>query len=152
MNITIVLGYGVFKEDNLQYKGYLDDALKLIEENKSDLVVTTGGFSNKDLPNLSEAASVRDYFIKVSPNLADKIIFEEQALSTPQNLEFCKKLLEDKNISWDKLYITCDSIRLPKISYLALSCFKNLSEKEIIEQIGQRFLDKKINVLETSDL
>lgn len=149
MKVGIILGYGIFQESNLQYKGYLDKALLLIEKEQPDYVMTTGGFSNKDFPELSEAKTVADYLTKQQPQLTDKVIMDEDALSTPQNLEFCAKILEEKQIKPDQIFITGDSIRATKAYFLALQIFNTMlnleinDEKAVVELVGQQLLDNK---------
>ena len=118
MIITIILGYGIYSEENTPYKNYLDITAGIIKGTRTDLIVTTGIASNKNFPSLTEAQSMKDY-------LADKVggipfFLEEKSLSTQQNISYSAELLNEKQKIPDKLVVICDSIRLPKTIFFTL--------------------------------
>ncbi len=139
MHITIVLPYGVFEESNLQYQAYLARTARILKENNTDIVMFCGGYTNKNLPHLSEATSVLRYLQQNINNLSKHFI-EERSLTTPQNLEFVRDILVQEKITPTKLSIICDSIRAPKVFFLAHDYFGKLLEKSVEEKELYRFL------------
>ncbi|MCX6726721.1 MAG: YdcF family protein [Candidatus Shapirobacteria bacterium] len=130
-NISIVLGYGVFTPEQTDYQNYLVTALNGCLKDQSEIILTTGGCSNKNYPQLSEAESVKNLYLELHPELSPIIITENQSLSTPQNLENSLEILNKQNITPSDINIFCDAIRSPKVFYLALSLFyPDLSEKD----------------------
>jgi hypothetical protein len=155
MNVTVILGYGVFTEDNLQYKAYLDSVLTLLKSLYSDKVVVTGSMTNSEHPGKEEAMSQKEYLVKQSSQLENKILLENQSLSTPQNLEFSLKLLKQQNIDISKLDVICDSIRSPKVFYLSCFFFNallklNISEEGVYSQLFNQLVDKNIDITKDS--
>jgi len=141
MNIAIVLGYGVFIPPQPEYQNYLKSALKICQEHQSDLIITCGGCSNKNHPTLSESESIGRFFLQLDPNLESHLYFENRSLSTPENLQFSRDYLASKNLTPEKIFITCDSIRVPKVFMLALQYFSsiynfNLSEADRFQILG----------------
>ncbi len=126
MILTIILGYGIFFEQNSQYRKYLDQCVSVINETNTTHIITTGGCTNNEYPNLSEASTVAEYIKKHVPHLSENIFLEENSLTTLQNIEFAKDLISQKQILPEKIYITCDSIRASKVFYLALTILCSL--------------------------
>ncbi|MFA6602260.1 MAG: hypothetical protein WCT01_00505 [Candidatus Shapirobacteria bacterium] len=133
-SISIILSYGVFIKPNPDYQVYLDSALNQSLATDCDYIILCGGVTNPTFPNLSESESVGTHFNEVKPNLKSKIILDTSSLTTPQNLEHAHKLITSKNLNPSIVNIFCDTIRSPKIFYLALTVFyPDLSEKEKLE-------------------
>lgn len=138
MTITIILGYGIYSEENTTYKNYLDIAAGIIKGTQTDLIITTGMASNHNYPDLTEAQSMKQY-------LVDKVngipfLLEESSLSTQQNVSLSAELMTEKKINPDKLIIICDSIRLPKTFFFTLHYFNDLlglklTEEEIYKEL-----------------
>ena len=141
-NTCIILGYGVFIKPNHDYQKYLESSLEDALNHKPDKIITCAGCSKPKYPTLSEAVSMKNLFLESHPELSTIIVTEEQSLSTPQSLEFSQKFVEPGNV-----FIYCDSIRVPKVLYLAISLyFKNLTEKEKIETIGKIYISQNPDV------
>ena len=88
MNIAVVLGYQLNLDgsmDRILVKR-LDLALQLLEEEKIDKVIVTGGRPKKEI-EVSEAQRMYEYLLEhgVSP---DKVIKEEKASSTFGNAKY----------------------------------------------------------------
>lgn len=145
-HIAIVLGYGIFIKPNDAYQQrYLEPVLNQIINQNPDLIITCGGASHKDYPNLSEAQTIKDLFISLHPELESKIITEDKSLSTPENLGFSASTIATNYPESDTVTIYCDSCRVPKVFYLALSLFlknKPRDEKEKLEILSQIYLQK----------
>jgi len=144
-NISIVLGYGIFVKPNPDYQKYLESALDDILNCKSDLVITCGGCSNKDRPDLSEADSIRTLFLELHPELKSIITTETKSLSTPENLSQSLQLINRHYPNPETVTVYCDSCRVPKVFYLCLSLFlknQNLTEKEKLTILSNIYLSK----------
>src|SRR6056297_792234 len=105
MQAVLIHGYGIFLETNLEYFNYLQKAFKYISENSVDVVIASGGFTDKNYPNISEADSIIDYLKKNLSKDDIKFVKEEEAFTTPQNLEFGADLLSKYKNSLEKLTI-----------------------------------------------
>lgn len=146
MIITIILGYGIYSEENTAYKNYFDIAAGIIKGTKTDLIITTGAASNKNYPGITEAQSMKDY---LNDRVGDiPFLLEEQSLSTQQNVSISAKIIAKKNKIPTKIIIICDSIRLPKTIFFTLYYFNeilklNLTEKQIYEELMHITLKNK---------
>ncbi len=146
-NISIILGYGIFVKPMPEYQQYLETLLKDIINRQSDLIIICGGCSNKNYPKLSEAVSIRDFFLDLHPELNHQIIIEDKSLSTPQSLENSFDLIEQSHNDFSSINVYCDSCRSPKVLYLALSLLdKTLTEKDKLEIIGHIYLNNSPDV------
>ena len=152
MNITIILGYGIFEESNLQYKNYLDKCLELIEKKKSEKIIFCGGFTNPNFPTISEAKSMSDYCINSAPKIKDKIILEEKSLMTSENITYAKEIVEANLLKPSEIVIVADSIRVPKVFYFTLATFSEVyGEKLSKEDIFELFFDlNKENIIDVT--
>ena len=138
--IAILLPSGVFQESNFQYKRYIDKGLQKIAEYQPDILFIPGGHTNKDLPDLSEAQSIFDYVGKTYPQLTEKVLLEENSLTTFENFIFIKEIIQEKKIEITELFIISDSIRIIKVYLLTTHLFKDLlqitdSEEQILESL-----------------
>lgn len=150
MAIVAILGYGIFKENNLVYKSYLDKCLEVIKENQADKIILCGGFTNKKYPNISEASSMANYLVKEYPILKDKVILEEKSISTLENIRFVFEIIRDTNATPNKIIFCSDSMRIFKVFFMASSFAKELSqEKEIYSRLADEILSEKINFSDT---
>lgn len=148
-NISIILGYGVFIPPNANYQKYLEDVLNACLKNQPDLIIVCGGHSSSKYPDFSEAETIRDFYLRIHPELKSKIIIEPNSLSTPENLEFAKNLIIEKYQKIENVIVYCDSCRLPKVFYLSSSQFlnsQNLSEKDRLVILGNIFLSQQPDV------
>jgi len=134
MNITIILGYGIFEESNLQYKSYLDKCLELIKKKKSEKIIFCGGFTNPSFPNISEAKSMSDYCIYSAPEIKDKIILEEKSILTSENIMYAKKIVEANLLKPSEAMIIADSVRIPKVFYFTLATFLELNGEKLSKE------------------
>ncbi len=141
--VALILPYGVFEESNLQYKEYLDTAFEKVTASNNAKIVISGGFSNKNFPDLSEAQSVKNYFVTKNPTFSDKLIIEETALTTARSIEIVSRL-------YPIHFIVCDSIRAPKVFYLAATHVLHMPEEEIYRSLGKLSLQDNGNV--TTDI
>ncbi len=139
----VVLGYGVFEKSNDNYKNYIDRALSFIKENNFNRIIICGGFTNHNI-NISEAASIRDYIVEQDSSLSSQIILEDKSITTPQNLEFASKII---STTVKSIAVICDSIRAPKVYYLALRYFyPKITEEIIYRSLLSQSIEKKVDV------
>jgi hypothetical protein len=153
MKAGIVLGYGIFVEPNPEYKKYFEYAVGILNDTQCDVVVTTGGCSNKDFPQKSEAKTISEVLCEIDPKLKPKILLEEEALSTPQNIQFCARLLaQQSKHKVSGIVLIGDSIRIPKAAFLSMTYLSpilgvTLSVKERIKRLSGLYLEEKTDLL-----
>ncbi len=97
-DIVILLGGGIKKDGELTkvVKMRCDVAAKYLLENPDSIVVVTGGTLKKLPP---EAPAMKNYLVQKSIS-ENRILVEDKALDTIQNLQFsCALLSENKNCS-----------------------------------------------------
>lgn len=150
MNIAVVLLYGLYSPDRLDYKEYFDYIIKEIEEKKYDKVILCGGVTFPQIENISEAQSAKNYL--VSKSNFNKYILEEKSINTNQNIEFASKSLsEDDNVT-----VYCDLTRIAKISWISAhyilkenldSIFKKMMEFAYEKDIYKPFKMKNLAVI-----
>ncbi len=140
--LLTILGYGVFEKTNQIYKDYLDNAISLIKNHEITDLIICGGFTNKNL-QISEASSIKSYLIE--NNINSNIFLEEKSITTPQNLKFSQEIISTNSLLPESIIITCDSIRAPKVYYLALRYLSNsLNQKSTEEEIYLTLLEQAI--------
>ena len=138
MKVAIVLGYGVFDENNQEYKDYLDWIAQDIKNSKIERAILCGGYTNNTKPELSEAQSIHDYLKILLPNF--DFFLEDKSLTTPQNFENAAKQVN----KGDEIIVYGDLIRMAKISWLAIHFFLGLDRKEIARIVFGFAKDKKL--------
>lgn len=118
--IYLIMGYGCHLNDGI--KKYLEFILTHLKD--GDIVITSGACTQqKTAPNISEASFIKEYIEK---NSNKKLLFikEEKSLTTRENLQNCKKIIQkldlDKNI---KIVVFCDLYRSLKIWIMSLFVF-----------------------------
>lgn len=146
----IILCYGIFEDTNLQYKTYLDKALEIALDAQADSIVICGGLT-RSKSKVSEAQSVADYYLEQQPDLKEKLLLEERSITTPQNLEFAGDLLQTQQPLLDEIIVICDSIRLPKVYYLALTHLAAavrvpVTEEGIYLSLLKQSIEKRLDV------
>ncbi|MDQ3099022.1 MAG: YdcF family protein [bacterium] len=153
MTIGLILGSGVYTDGNKQYSDYLDESLKTVLSKKVDYIIPCGGITNPNLLTLSESKSIKQYLLKINPELAANFIIEDKSLTSLQNLQFARDILIKRNITPDDLYICCDSIRAPKNFYCAATLFNsylklNVNEEEIYTVLATELISQKFKLRE----
>ena len=132
MKKGVVLGYGLFSPERIDYKSYLDFVAIRINEDNLDDVILCGGFTTPKQLDKSEAESMREYLVSVNPDF-NSYILEENSINTNQNIEFASGEIDDA----DETYIYCDSVRIPKVFWIAAHFILKKSQVEI----AKYFLD-----------
>lgn len=91
---VIVLGAGV-RGDRVTYtlQKRLDTAIEYINKNPSAYIAVTGGMGPQE--TVTEGSAMRKYLLENGVD-ADRIITEEKATSTAENMVFTKELLDEK--------------------------------------------------------
>ncbi|MCL5794745.1 MAG: YdcF family protein [Patescibacteria group bacterium] len=100
----------------------MDFVANIVRKLKHDyLIILTGGFTNPGrFPNISEAGMMADELLRRSIP-ADKIILEERSLTTSQNIEFSRDIINGLLEQSLRVFVVCDSIRSFKVNVI---CFK----------------------------
>lgn len=138
MNTGVVLCYGLFAETNQEYKDYLDWVNKQIDEYELEQVVICGGFSNQQQPDVSEAETVKQYFIKKRADFS--WILDDQSLTTPQNLINASVMSNPT----DNYVVFGDLTRFAKIIWLSLAYLLKMDRSEIVDAFWEFGKDKKL--------
>jgi len=126
MKVGVVLGYGLFTPERKDYKAYLDSVARHIGEDGLDRAILCGGFTDPKQPDKSEAGTIKEYLLSANPNF-NQYVLEEESINTNQNIEFAAKEISEE----DEVYIYCDSIRLPKVFWIAAHFILGKSQTEI---------------------
>ncbi len=130
MKYAIALGYGLFDKSKEGYRNYLDNFVEFVNQNNTDIVVLSGGHTNPERMSESEASTMRNY---IKPLIRDsvKILLEDKALSTTQNIRFLKKFIRFEKK--DEVVLFCDNVRSPKIMWFVLHYWFDLSKTKVEE-------------------
>lgn len=147
------MGSGVYTDGNELYRGYLDNCISVGTEVDADCVILCGGITNPQLPELSEAQSIKKYVLSVRPEWENKIRTDDTSLTSLQNLENALQILTNENITPTALHICCDSIRTPKNFYCAATLFNDylnlsVSEEEIYNELAHELYKKRVKLRE----
>lgn len=113
----IVLGANLWGESpSPVLRQRLDTALEYLSEHPSLTVVVTGGMGD-DEP-ITEADCMAAYLEShgIAP---ERILREEQATNTMENLRFSKMMLEERKISTENVIIVTNSAHLARVKMLA---------------------------------
>lgn len=113
----IILGAGLYGDKPspiLQER--LEEGLKYLELHPNTKVIVSGGQgSNEPIP---ESQAMKNFLVNkgINPN---RIIEEDKSKSTFQNLEFSKKILEEKNADKDEVLIVTSDFHLFRAKEIA---------------------------------
>lgn len=81
----------------------LEVAFEYLEDNPDVLCIVTGGQGENE--DITEAKAMKDYL--VNKGIDDfRILIEDKATSTVQNLEFSKKILDENNFGYNITIVT----------------------------------------------
>lgn len=94
----------------------LEKTAELMEACPGSICIVTGG-QGDDEP-CSEAEAMRDYLVSLGIS-ADRIIMEDQAGNTLENIEFTKALMEKKGLADRPVACVSTDFHIPRIRYLA---------------------------------
>ena len=103
MLALVVLGNRMKDDGNLSETAILrlETTIQAIELFKPDYVILSGGLANP-IAGITEAAAMKDYLLRQGVN-PDKLITEEESISTLQNAKFTVLLARQRKI--DELVI-----------------------------------------------
>ena len=106
VNTMIILGAKV-NEDGISktLKRRLDKAIEYYNTNKNINIIVSGGQGSDEL--VTEALAMKNYLVKNGVS-EDKIIMEDKATTTLENIIFSKKIITDKNLKGKVLIVTSD--------------------------------------------
>lgn len=114
-SVVVVLGYGCYLTKEI--KEYLGLVVGFLKDRKVAAIITTGGHTNPNLPEVSEAGIIADYL--KSSGVTVPIFLEEDSKTTNENLRGAKKILHEYELVDNKIIIFCDSVRALKVKILA---------------------------------
>ena len=107
VNTMIILGAKV-NEDGISktLKRRLDKAIEYYNTNKNiNNIIVSGGQGSDEV--VTEALAMKNYLVKNGVS-KDKIIMEDKATTTLENIIFSKKIITDKNLKGKVLIVTSD--------------------------------------------
>ena len=107
VNTMIILGAKV-NEDGISktLKRRLDKAIEYYNTNKNiNNIIVSGGQGSDEV--VTEALAMKNYLVKNGVS-KDKIIIEDKATTTLENIIFSKKIITDKNLKGKVLIVTSD--------------------------------------------
>lgn len=107
VNTMIILGAKV-NEDGISktLKRRLDKAIEYYNTNKNiNNIIVSGGQGSDEV--VTEALEMKNYLVKNGVS-KDKIIMEDKATTTLENIIFSKKIITDKNLKGKVLIVTSD--------------------------------------------
>ena len=125
---TVIIVYGA----GLRHDGYpdkalakrLDKALELAENNESRIIVSGG--QGYDEP-CTEAFAMKRYLVEKGLS-EDRIILEERAADTKENVRFSRELIEEMGDGTDKIVSVSNKFHVPRIRLL---CAMNGFDSEV---------------------
>lgn len=146
--ISLVLGYGIYLPSNTAYfDRYFSYIIPALQSALPDYIITTGGHTNSQHLDLSEAETIRDLLIEKLPGYdPSHIIAESESFTSLDNLLKSQQLISTLPGDQKQLTIYCDSCRVPKIAYLSLGIFQPAvpaTEKDHLEQFISLILTDK---------
>ena len=110
VDVVVVLGAGVNGTvPSYSLRTRLDAARKALESNPDALCIVTGGKGAGE--DITEAQCMFDY-LTANGIEKERIIKEEKASSTDENVRFSIEIIKDKNISYDKLAVVSSEYHL----------------------------------------
>ena len=116
-DVLIILGAGIKgDEPGVALRGRLDKALEYCSANKSCVIVVSGGQGPQE--DTTEAQAMANYLTKHGIE-SDRIILEQQATSTRQNLEYSKVLLDAYFDSEYSSVLLTNDYHVPRAVYTA---------------------------------
>lgn len=106
VNTMIILGAKVNKDGvSKTLKLRLDKAIEYYKINKNINIIVSGGQGSDEIS--TEALAMKNYLIKNGVS-QDKIIMEDKATTTLENIIFSKRIMHDMNLKGKVLIITSD--------------------------------------------
>jgi NDP-sugar pyrophosphorylase family protein len=131
MNTAVVLLYGLYSPDRIDYKKYLDYIIQEIKDKNFDKVILCGGITFPHIEKISEAESVKKYLL--SKYDFNKYILEDKSIDTNQNIKFASEKLNKE----DNITLYCDLIRIAKVSWIAAHYILKEDTENIYKQMMQ---------------
>lgn len=123
--VMVVLGAKLWDhEPSPVLEARLKTALEYLKEYPDMLVVVTGGMG-VDEPE--SEASCMAFYLEARGIASERIILEEEAANTMQNLQFSARLLEAEGISTDHLLVVSNGAHLARVKMLARRNGLNIS-------------------------
>ncbi len=125
--VVIVFGcrtYGMTPGRTLSRR--LNRAFEILEQNKTAICLVSGGRGPNE--SIAEAVSMQEYLIKRGITRG-RIIMEDQSSNTIENIQYTKRILDEKNLSDYEIIGVSSSYHLPRIRMLAKKM--NLSIKTV---------------------
>lgn len=123
--VMVVLGAKLWDhEPSPVLEERLDMALEYLEDHPDMLVVVTGGMG---IDEPESEASCMAFYLEARGIDPERIILEEEAANTMQNLQFSARLLEERGISTENLLVVTNGAHLARVKMLARRNGLNIS-------------------------
>lgn len=131
-----VLGFelnddGTMKDELI---GRLNTALKCAQQYPNAYVICTGGGTAKDNKDVTEAGLMGDW-LKEHGLVDDRLIIENQSMTTAQNAEFSYKIILDKYPGVNSVAIVSSSYHIPWGSLLFEAEFMKYASENKVREI-----------------
>lgn len=118
LRVGIVCGFGCHLKPEVKF--YLDRVAQLIDDYKLDIVISSGGYSQKkSAPNISEANVIDEYLRRSRMGKRGVSFFlEYDSLTTFENIRNGTRKLKDAETEVDFLVVFTDSLRALRVKFL----------------------------------
>ncbi len=143
---AVIFCFSIFDKHNRDTRGYFERFADFVNSKKIDYAVISGGFTEANTPELSEARTSAEFLAELL-NLRTRIIIDEKATSSIDNVKFAGENvdLNPKN----KVYVITDAVRFSKVYWLILHYWFRLPRKKIAREwsgiISKAYIGKKEN-------
>lgn len=155
-HVVIVSTYGPSVDGSPFYEAYVKKAVRYITDpvNKVDEVVIVGGYTVD--PNRSQSRAVLDYMNEHYPEFVKArvpVTLDECGITTWQNIQNAKKLIDKEMISAKKITLFAETSREKKVSYFANALFHWDKESLAVNrEIALKDLDHLVNATKEAQL
>ena len=128
MNLIIILG------DKLPKNGYLNKILQnRLDKGKElyhdSLIIVSGGRVQKEYIH-TEAYIMKKYLIDTYNIPSDKIIQESRSKNTIENARYTLKIIQQRNIQFNKIIVVSSSFHLKRVSYIFKYFYHEYNRKD----------------------
>ena len=116
MSLIVILGDKLPKNGHLNkiLQNRLDKALNLYHDS---LIIVSGGRVQKQCIH-TEAYVMKKYLMDIHNISSNKIIQESRSQNTIENAMYTLKIIQQRNIPFDKIIVVSSSFHLKRVSYI----------------------------------
>ncbi len=128
MNLIIILGDKLPKNGDLNkiLQNRLDKGKELYHDS---LIIVSGGRVQKECIH-TEAYVMKKYLIDACNIPSDKIIQESRSKNTIENARYTLKIIQQRNIQFNKIIVVSSSFHLKRVSYIFKYFYHEYNRKD----------------------